>query len=453
MIEPRHVWQASPKQREFLAADEPEVLFGGAAGGGKSDALIIDALGLAQGAIEVSTYSAIIFRRTYAELEQLIERSAALYTQISPGAKFNETHKTWTFPSGAKIRYRYLERPADRFRYQGSEFQYIAFDELTQHPTDVGYEYMQSRLRSGTNRLNLYVRATCNPGGFGHEWVRDRWLIPDDGQASTNVIDMDGEPWTRRFIPSRISDNAYLAGTGYEKRLKMLPEMERKALLEGRWDVIEVVGAIYGDEIAQMYEDGRICGVPIEPRLPVYTFWDLGRSDATAAWMMQSVGMERRLIGYKEDRFKSISWWAKEMREWAKVKRIGYADHYMPHDVEVRQLSLNNASRKEMFEEAGISPIQVVPRVQFIEDGIDVTREFLATCWIDRQGCADGLKALANYRREYNEGQDVYSQKPLHNWASNGSDALRQAAQGFVPPERYRFEKGSYEPEAFEEVY
>lgn len=450
------IWIPQPKQVEFLAAAEDEVLYGGAAGGGKSESLLIDALGGHQDAIEYPSYRAILFRKTYPELVDLIDRSKELYKQIAPGAKYNGTDKEWRFPSGAAVRFGYMARPTDRFEYQGHEYAYVGWDELTQQETDAGYKYLLSRLRTTETRLSVYVRATCNPGGVGHAWVKDRWQVPDDGAAIAFMIDLPDprtggtRTWHRRFIPARIADNKYLANTDYASQLHMLSEIERKALLDGRWDVVEIVGAIYQDQITEAYAQKRVTSIPIERTLPVYTGWDLGRNDHTAVWMMQYVGMEKRFVGYHAKRFQTISYWGRYITDWAKEHKVIVEAHYMPHDVEVKQLSLSNASRREMFEQMGVSPIHVVERIPRLEDGIDMTREFLTGCYFDAGRCAEGLKALANYRRQYNETNDTYSLTPLHNWASNGSDAIRQLAQGFMPPERFGGHE-SFEPEPLED--
>ena len=170
------LWQPTDKQGEFLSAPEDEVLYGGAAGGGKSDALIIDALGLQQSAILWPGYRAIIFRRTFPELRELIDRTRVIYPVAIPGAVFSESNREWTFPSGAKVEFGYLESEADRFRYQGRQFQYIGWDEMTQWATDTGYSYLLSRLRTVNPAVKCYVRATCNPGGIGHVWVKQRYI-------------------------------------------------------------------------------------------------------------------------------------------------------------------------------------------------------------------------------------------------------------------------------------
>lgn len=240
------LWQPTEKQAEFLAADEEEVLFGGSAGGGKSDCLLIDALGLQQSALLYPRYRAILFRKTFPELRELIDRSQLIYPSVYPGAKYSSDTKEWRFPSGAKVEFGYLDTDNDRFRYQGREYQYIGWDELThlpphpdpesENPASLGYMFLLSRLRAPKDLpLKCYVRATSNPGGPGHAWVQARWRIPNDGSATRVPDEQTGQ--VRRFIPAKLADNPHLSETGYRERLMLLPEAERKALLDGIWEL------------------------------------------------------------------------------------------------------------------------------------------------------------------------------------------------------------------------
>ncbi len=160
-MEPKVLWRPTSKQEEFLAAPEDELLYGGAAGGGKTDALIIDALGLWQQAPNVPRYRALLLRRTFKQLKEVIDRTRTLYPSIVPGATYNEQDKEWRFPSGAKVIFGYLERDGDCDNYQGQEYQYIGFEELTQWASPYCFDYMRSRLR-GTDLVKL-MRATCKP--------------------------------------------------------------------------------------------------------------------------------------------------------------------------------------------------------------------------------------------------------------------------------------------------
>lgn len=236
-------WRPNPgRQTEFLAETAREALYGGAAGGGKSDALLIAA------ASQVSNphWRAIIIRRTFPELRELMRRSRALYNAM--GGRFRESTKEWFFPSGAIVEFGYLKKRDDHLQYQGRQFGSVCFDELTQFPPNAideetglpindQYLYLLSRLRAPAGSgVSLEVRATCNPGGPGHSWVQARWQIQGDGGA-TELI--DPKTGTRRvFIPARISDNPYLAGTSYERDLNALSPNQRAMLRDGRWDLV-----------------------------------------------------------------------------------------------------------------------------------------------------------------------------------------------------------------------
>jgi hypothetical protein len=441
----RVIWTPTPRQAEFLSAPDEEVLYGGAAGGGKSDSLVIDALGMSQGGYSKPEYSGLLLRRSFPELRELIDRSRDIYPQIIPGAKYSEQNKEWSFPSlvskRPKVEFGYLESEVDRFRYQGRQFAYIGWDELTQYATNIAYSYLLSRNRCPDPSITSYCRSTTNPGGIGHEWVRDRWRIDDDGGPTRfcdDIIDPDTGETRRtwlRFVPAKLSDNPHLAlnDPAYKTKLLRMSEMERRALLNGRWDVVEIQGAIYQKELEWLYLNQRIGSVPVVPGSPIYTFWDLGRSDLMAIWFMQRVGMCNRFFRYYQDLGKPIQHYAAELARLRDENKWIYGGHYLPHDIEVTDLSSEeNKSRREILEESGIGEIHTVPRIEDVWEGINMTRTSFAGCWFDKEGCADGLKGMRNYRREYDEKNQVFKQRPLHNWASNPADAFRQFAQGFT---------------------
>jgi hypothetical protein len=219
-------------QTAFLAADEKDVLYGGAAGGGKSYAMLIDPLRNCHR----KAHRALILRRSMPELRELIDKSRELYPQAFPGCKFKEVEKIWNFPSGAKIEFGFLERDADVYRYQGQAYSWIGFDEITHLPTEFGWNYLASRLRTTDPEIKTYLRCTANPGGVGSHWVKKRYV--DAHELNKSFIGDDG--LTRKFIPARLIDNPYLAKDGiYEKMLMSLPPVQRRQLLEGNWDVNE----------------------------------------------------------------------------------------------------------------------------------------------------------------------------------------------------------------------
>jgi hypothetical protein len=238
-------------QSDFLSAPEREVLYGGAAGGGKSYALLADPVRY----FGNKNFNGILLRRTNDELRELIWKTQELYPQVYKGAKWSERKSQWTFPSGARLWLTYLDRDEDVLRYQGQAFSWIGFDELTQHPTPFAWDYMRSRLRTTDPSLPLCMRATTNPGGPGHGWVKKMFIDPSPSGQKFCAKDLEtgeelrypshhskaGEPlFFRRFIPATLKDNPYLYDEGsYEANLLSLPEQQRRQLLEGDWMIAE----------------------------------------------------------------------------------------------------------------------------------------------------------------------------------------------------------------------
>ena len=219
-------------QEDFLAAGEVDVLYGGAAGGGKSYAMLIDPLRFAHRA----AHRALILRRSMPELRELIDKSRELYPKAFPGCKYKEVEKLWNFPSGAKVEFGFLERDADVYRYQGQAYSWIGFDEITHLPTEFAWNYLGSRLRTTDPEIEPYMRCTANPGGAGANWVKKRYIDPAVPRDSFRGAD----GLTRKFIPARLQDNPYLAEDGrYEQMLEALPPTQRQQLLDGNWDVAE----------------------------------------------------------------------------------------------------------------------------------------------------------------------------------------------------------------------
>ena len=225
------------KQAAFLSLDHLEALYGGAAGGGKSDAMLMAALQY----VDVPHYAAILFRRTYADLAlpgALMDRAGEWLH--STAAKWNSGTKTWTFPSGATISFGYLERDADKYRYQGAEFQMVGFDELTQFQ-ETSYRYLFSRLRRlEGSEVPLRMRGASNPGGEGHQWVYERFIV-------------GGREAGRLFIPAGIDDNPHIDKAEYLRSLSELDEITRMQLLQGLW-VTDPTGKPF---LAAWWEKGR----------------------------------------------------------------------------------------------------------------------------------------------------------------------------------------------------
>lgn len=235
------VWQPQPKQAAFMARPEYEALYGGAAGGGKSDALVVEALRQ----VGIPHYKALIVRKTYPQLAELIDKSLNYYPRAYPKARYNASAHTWNFPSGAKILFGSMQYTKDRTRYQGQAYDFIGFDELT-HFTWDEYSYLFSRNRPNGPGTRVYIRASANPGGVGHGWVKERFVTA--GKPMTTIWedvtwrDPSGQEHRARqsriFVPSSVFDNPALLNNDpdYVRRLASMPEAERKALLYGDWD-------------------------------------------------------------------------------------------------------------------------------------------------------------------------------------------------------------------------
>lgn len=257
------------KQAAFLLLDQREALYGGAAGGGKSEALLMAALQY----VDAPGYSALILRRRISDASlpgALLERARQW---LDDRAHWKESERTFTFASGAKLSFGYLDHPMDRFRYQSSEFQFIAFDELTQF-TEAEYTYLFTRLRKRSDRpVPLRMRAASNPGGVGHEWVRRRFLV--EGRASGRI-----------FIPASLDDNPYLDRGAYAANLAELDARTRDQLLHGDWNTQDDGLLSYEDVVAceadSLWPKGR---PPAGSRPELYVGVDVGRTrDLTVVW-------------------------------------------------------------------------------------------------------------------------------------------------------------------------
>lgn len=187
-----------------------------------------------------------------------------------------------------------------------------------------------------------------------------------------------------------------------------------------------IQGGIYTSQMARARKSGRLCRIPIESGVEVHTFWDLGKRDMMAVWFMQEVGKEIRWIDYYEFNGEDIAHYCKVLKD----RGYLYGKHYMPHDVEIKLLGMTKSRRKQ-FEDGGVRPITTVPRVPHLIDGIQMVRQAFARYYFDIERCSQGIKNLDNYQWKWNEATATYTSEHLHNWASNGADAIRQHAQAY----------------------
>ncbi len=237
----RIAWQPQPgPQTILLLCPYDEIFYGGAAGGGKTSGILGH---WAKHAQEWGPHArGILFRKTYDELEEVIEQAHQIYPLL--GAVYKDSKKTWIFPNGARLKLRFLERDKDASRYQGHQYTWMCFEELTNWPSPEPINKLKARLRSA-HGVRCQWLATGNPGGVGHNWVKGYFIDP------MRPFEPYQDPETglvRIFIPAKLKDNQLLLKNDpqYVNRLKASgPEWLVKAWLEGNWDI--VAGGMFDD--------------------------------------------------------------------------------------------------------------------------------------------------------------------------------------------------------------
>lgn len=239
-------WAPQPGSQEaFLQCPLFEVLYEGTRGGGKTDTLLMDFyqhVGHGFG----SEWRGVIFRRSYPELEDIINKSQKWFGQLCPQAKFNRSEHFWTFPGGEKLFLRHFEKPADYWRFHGHAYTFIGWEELCTWPDDQCLKAMISTMRSSMPGIPIKLRATANPYGVGHNWVKIRYRLPSKGIVG-KVIEEDG--MKRVSIHSDIRENRVLllSDPNYIDKLVQAArnEAERRAWVDGDWNI--VAGGMFDD--------------------------------------------------------------------------------------------------------------------------------------------------------------------------------------------------------------
>lgn len=322
-------WVPHPVQEEFLESSVFEILMGGARGGGKTSVMLADACAQASPEIvrqHIETkdpemlpgdamqaafvacqqYAAIFFRRTLPELEQLIDESRFWIPLWFPGAKYNEQKKRWRFPAGGTLVFRYLKNANDWRHYQGHSYQWIGFEELTHFENPDQYLMMFACARSKNPWLTCYVRATTNPGGPGHHWVKARFidaapprtLIEEVNEKTKNVRQ-------RLFIPALVTDNLTLMANDpdYIERLESLSEHEKKAMRYGDWDAFDGMSFpdfMRGRHVITWAEFAKMAGaahgmIPDHWPMGMSFDWGYNKPFSAAWWTTDTWGRTYRL--------------------------------------------------------------------------------------------------------------------------------------------------------------
>lgn len=427
------------RQKQFINATQTRVLFGGAAGGGKSYGQLLDAL---RYAIIYPGSKQLILRRTFPDLDRSIIRvSLGMFPKDI--YSYNASSHTGKFKNGSIIDFGYCANENDVYQYQGAEYDTIRFDELT-HFTESQYIYLISRLR-GANNFPKQIKASTNPGGVGHVWVKARFIDP--APPETEFIDQDGQ--TCIFIPSRVQDNTFLmqADPDYIKRLEALDDANKRALLYGDWDIFE------GQYFAEFRREIHTCDpftIPAEWRR--YRAFDYGLDRLACMWI--AVDSARNAYVYREycESDLPISRAAKEMLDRTLPGEEIYAT-LAPPDMWSRTVD-RGRSKAEMFDENGLS---LTRSSNDREAGWLAVKELLQT---DANGeprlhifsnCRELIKCLPLLQHDEKKPTDCATEP---HEITHAPDALRYFAVYWTRPNATPEEKRvRYSAEALEDWY
>lgn len=347
------------------------------------------------------------------------------------------------------------EKPNARFAYIAPTYtqaKRIAFDYLKEYtrPLQASVNVAELRVDFFDKRISLY-------GADNYDSLRGIYL---DGVVIDEIGDVQPALWNEVIRPALVDRKGWALFIGTPKGANFFKDLRDQAEnKEDGWNLLEfkasdtniidkeeldaafkamgeakflqefecsfaapVEGAYYGSLVNDLYSKNRVVDIPYDGIAKTYTAWDLGVGDSTAIWVIQVVGQEVRLIDFLENHGVGLDYYV----NWIRDNKYTQAEHLLPHDVQVRELGTGK-SRKEMLEEAGLS-VTVVAKLA-VDDGIQAVRRMLPRCWFDIK-TKQGLDALRNYRREYDEKRDVFFDKPVHDWCSHAADAFRYLAVG-----------------------
>ena len=407
------------KQELFIKAKATEVLFGGAAGGGKSYGQIIDALLFA---LRYAGSKQLILRRTFTELDKSIIRTVL---SVYPRSifTFNSSAHTGKFTNGSIIDFGYCATENDVYQYQSAEYDVIRFDELT-HFTEAQYVYLISRVR-GANSFPKQIKSSTNPGGVGHTWVKARFVDP----SIPNTAFSGADGIERIFIPSLLSDNAPLNASdpAYRARLEALPEKEKKALLYGDWNIFE------GQYFSEFDESVHVCEpfeIPKEWRK--WRAFDYGLDRLACLWV--AMDSARTVYVYKELGESNLPIYAAadKMLKYTLENEEIYAT-LAPPDMWSRTQD-SGKSKQQLFHDAGLD---------IIKSSNDRTAGWLAIkelLRLDTNGdprlkifsnCRELITCLQALQRDARNPTDVATEP--HD-ITHMPDALRYYAVGWTRP-------------------
>lgn len=398
-------------QTKVLSRTEKEILYWWARWWGKTDAGLARLLRW----IDNKDLRVLVLRETYDDLVDWIDRAMQLYENF--GAEKSWLPVQIKFPSGATIRTWYLKGQSyDKYKWH--EYQKMIIEEVTQIPWEESYEKLLWSLRSTVDGLKPQIFLTTNPDGVGRLRVKRRFV--DITTPWERYTDDKGN--TRIYIPARVQDNPVLINKDpwYLQYLEWIRDDQlRKAWLEWDREAYDVKGAIYSSQIKQAREEGRICKVPVEKNLPIYTAWDLWINDYMSLVIFQVYWKECRVVDSYYNDGEPLDFYISRLRQ-ANYK---IEKHYLPHDANVMSRQTGKTDYDVL---TGLwERCEILPRTSDLRTDINHTRQQFPYIWFDTERCRTLIEHLEIYRKERDEKHQVFKDRPYHWPESHYADAFR----------------------------
>lgn len=328
------------------------------------------------------------------------------YTAPIPGRKVNESELRIDLPNGARIR---LYGSDDPDALRGIYLDGAVLDEFADMPPRVWSEVLRPAL-SDRKGWAIFIGTPKGRNAF--------WQLYDYAQTD--------HEWLAAMY--RASETGHVDQDELESAKRIMEDAEYEQEFECSFTAA-IRGAYYGELLNEAEADGRITKVRHDRSLPVYTAWDLGRTDDTVIWFFQTHRGEVRIIDYHESNGQDVPFYAQLLHTKTAEHGYIYERHYLPHDARPRTLA-SNRSVAEQLHALNIKPLTIVPQLG-VQDGIQAARQLIPRCWFDAEKTADGVEALRQYQREWDDERKMFKDKALHNWASHAADAFRTFAVGY----------------------
>lgn len=410
------IWRPHPRQEQALlvSPDEAfEVLYGGARGGGKTDAgqawLLYDR--------ENPKLRGLVVRRNADDLRDWIDRARQFYSGI--GELVGNPPEV-RFSTGAVVRTGHLKDENAFTKYQGHEYHRILIEEVTHIPTEDQYIKLIASCRSTVPGLKPQVMVNCNPDGPGFQWVKKRWNI--EGTPTEPIWTTDERTGKRRvFIPARVEDNMTIMERDpeYVERLRGLPDGLREAWLYGSWSDPLIPGAYYAQALFEARAKGRIGTVHHDPNLKVWTVWDLGIGGQLVCLFVQRTRTEIRVIDcWQGENQDGLPQAIKMLRD----KPYIYGGHFAPHDYTRTEVGTGQTITQTAAA-LGIDFIRI-PSLS-VNDGIVKALMMLPRLCVDEPHCNQALEAWRHYRKIWDDNKLDWKDEPFKDWSSHFADTLR----------------------------